>query len=344
MSSTQMRIGVTADLFGAKGEPMFGRSAFDLLEQAGYSWTILPPDKGMLSEEAISSFDALFIGGSRVTKANLEADTGRLRLIARNGVGFDAVDTNALSSRGILLTNSPEAVRNGVATSALGFILALSLRLPLKARLLREGRWIERGDYPGVGLPGRVLGIIGLGGIGRELARLIEPFGMRIVASDPYLKPEGLAGTGIELLPLETLLKESDFVVLACYLDASTHHLINADRIALMKPTAFLVNVARGPIIDENALIPALEAQAIAGAGLDVFESEPPDPANPLLSMDSVIATPHSLCWTDSFVDGVARSGINGIIAALRGELPKFIVNPAALEHPRVADWRHGEG
>jgi phosphoglycerate dehydrogenase-like enzyme len=339
MPGNEMKIGISADLFGGRGEAMFGRATLGLLDEAGFSWTVLPPNGGVLSDDAIASFDALFIGSSRVTEATLAADSGRLRLIARNGVGFDAVDTEALSRRGILLTNTPEAVRHGVAASALGFLLALSLRLPLKTALLKEGRWSERGDHPGVGLPGRVLGIVGLGGIGREIVRLIQPFGMRIIASDPMVKPDSLAGTGVELLPLETVMAEADFLVIACYLDASTRHLINAARIALMKPTAFLVNVARGPIVEERALIAALQSGAIAGAGLDVFEKEPPDPANPLLAMDQVIATPHSLCWTDSFVDGVARSAIGGIVDVLKGRLPKHVVNPAALDHPRVGQW-----
>jgi phosphoglycerate dehydrogenase-like enzyme len=167
----------------------------------------------------------------------------------------------------------------------------------------------------------------------------MQPFGMRVIGADPFLTRDQLAGEPVELLPLEQVLAQSDFVVVACLLDKSTRHLIDAPRLALMKPTAFLVNVARGPIIDEAALIKALKAGALAGAGLDVFEQEPPDRSNALFSLENVIATPHSLCWTDTFLAGVARSAIKSIIDAVQGRLPQHIVNRAAIDHPRVTQW-----
>jgi phosphoglycerate dehydrogenase-like enzyme len=333
------KIGLSSDLFDTKGRPVFDPAAFDLFTEAGLSWTVLPPDGGTIDPASVADYDALFIGGSRLTEASLASDSGVLRVVARNGVGFDAVDLQALTRRGILLTNTPLAVRHSVATIALAFILALSLRIPLKSRLAREGRWAERGDFPGVGLPGRTLGIVGLGGIGRELVRLAQPFGMRVIGADPFVARDQLSETSVELLPLEEVLAQSDFVVIACLLDKTTRHLIDAPRIALMKPTALIINVARGPIIDEAALIDALRAGALAGAGLDVFEQEPPDRNNPLFSLENVIATPHSLCWTDTFLAGVARSAIKSIVDAVEGRLPEHIVNRAAIDHPRVKQW-----
>ena len=333
------KIGLSSDLFDTKRRPVFDPVAFDLLTEAGLSWTVLAPDGGTIDPASVADYDALFIGGSRLTEASLASDSGVLRVVARNGVGFDAVDLQALTRRGILLTNTPLAVRHSVATIALAFILALSLRIPLKSRLAREGRWAERGDFPGVGLPGRTLGIVGLGGIGRELVRLVQPFGMRVIGADPFVARDQLSETSVELLPLEEVLAQSDFVVIACLLDKTTRHLIDAPRIALMKPTAFIINVARGPIIDEAALIEALRASALAGAGLDVFEQEPPDRNNPLFSLENVIATPHSLCWTDTFLAGVARSAIKSIVDAAEGRLPEHIVNRAAIDHPRVKQW-----
>ena len=168
MTTWKPRIGLTADLFDTRGNPLFGAGPLDRLHDAGLEWTVLPPDGGCVDPATVAAFDALYINGSRLNQASMALDGGRLRLVARNGVGFDAVDTNALSKRGVLLTNTPIAVRQPVATMALTFILALSLRLPLKSRLAREGRWSERGDFTGVGLPGRTLGIIGLGGIGQR--------------------------------------------------------------------------------------------------------------------------------------------------------------------------------
>jgi phosphoglycerate dehydrogenase-like enzyme len=339
MNNSAAKIGLSADLFNAKGEPMFGAGPLALLSDAGLEWTIIPSQQGRLSPVAFTDYEALMIGGSRVSDAELAGESGRLRVIARNGVGYDAVDTQALVLLGILLTNTPLAVRTPVATSAVAFILALSLKLPVKSRLAREGRWRERADHPGVGLPGRTLGVVGLGGIGRELVRLMQPYGMRILAADPHVDKEAAAQASAELSELDDLLKLSDFVVVACLLNESTRRLLNAERLHLMKPSAYLINVARGPIIDESALIEALAQGRIAGAALDVFEREPPDPANPLLTMDNVISTAHCLCWTDTFVEAVGRDAITGIIDVVNGRLPSFVVNSEAKDHARVQAW-----
>jgi phosphoglycerate dehydrogenase-like enzyme len=339
MNNSAARVGLSADLFNAKGEPMFGAAPLALLSDGDLAWDIVPTQQGRLSPSAFTDYEALMISGSRVSEVELAGDSGKLRIIARNGVGYDAVDTQALSARGILLTNTPLAVRNPVATTAVAFILALSLRLPVKSRLAREGRWSERADHPGVGLPGRTLGIVGLGGIGRELVRLMQPYGMKVLAADPHVDSDAAARAGAELTELADLLKLSDFVVIACLLNESTRRLLNADRLRLMKSSAYLINVARGPIIDESALIESLARGRIAGAGLDVFEREPPDPANPLLAMDNVISTAHCLCWTGSFTEAVGHDAISGIIAVLNGRLPSFVVNSEAKAHARVQSW-----
>ena len=167
----------------------------------------------------------------------------------------------------------------------------------------------------------------------------MQPFGMAVLAADPYVDATSAAQAGAMLCSLEKLLEHSDVVVVACLLNKSTRHLLNAERLRLMKPTAYLINVARGPIIDEAALIEVLRKGQIAGAGLDVFEKEPPDPDNPLLTMETVIPTAHCLCWTNSFVEAVGRDAISGIIAALNGHWPEYVVNPAAKAHARVRTW-----
>ena len=339
MNTSAAKVGLSADLFNAKGEPMFGAGPLSLLSDADVAWDVVPTQQGRLSPSAFTDYEALMISASRVSDAELAGENGRLRIIARNGVGYDAVDTQALSSRGILLTNTPLAVRIPVATTAVAFILALSLRLPVKSRLAREGRWSERADHPGVGLQGRTLGIVGLGGIGHELVRLIQPYGMRILAADPHVDKAAAAQAGAELSKLDDLLKLSDFVVVACLLNESTRRLLNADRLRLMKSSAYLINVARGPIIDEAALIETLAQGRIAGAALDVFEREPPDTANPLLTMDNVISTAHCLCWTDTFVEAVGHAAISGLIDVMNGRLPPFVVNSDAKVHARVQSW-----
>jgi phosphoglycerate dehydrogenase-like enzyme len=339
MSNSGAKVGLSADLFNSHGEPMFGATPLALLSEAGLAWDIVPTQQGRLSPSAFTDYEALMIGGARISNAELAGESGKLRIIARNGVGYDAVDTQALSAHGILLTNTPVAVRTPVATTAVAFILALSLRLPVKSRLAREGRWSERADHPGVGLPGRTLGIVGLGGIGRELVRLMQPYGMTILAADPRIDKGAAAQAGAKLTELDDLLKLSDFVVVACLLNESTRRLLNADRLHLMKSSAYLINVARGPIIDEPALIETLAQGRIAGAALDVFEREPPDPSNPLLAMDNVISTAHCLCWTDTFVEAVGHDSISGIIDVINGRLPSFVVNSEAKTHARVQSW-----
>ncbi len=344
MISPDARIGLTADLFDSSGNPVFGAEALGLLDASGLTYDILAPDGGALDRRTIGAYDALFVGAAKVTEETLAGDTGRLKVIARNGVGYDALDLGALSRRGILVTNTPLAVRYPVATTALAFLLAISLKLPQRIRMAREGRFAERGNLLGIGLPGRTVGIVGLGGIGMEIVRQVQPHGMRVLGADPYRKPADLGGAGVALVPLETLLAEADFVIIACLLDRTTHHLINAERLALMKPSAFLINVARGAIVEEAALIEALRAGTIAGAGLDVFESEPVRPDNPLLAMDSVIPTPHSLCWTDSFMGEVGRTAIGSILDVLDGRLPTHVVDRAAIDQPRVRDWLRSGG
>jgi len=342
MRSSPIRIGVTADLFDSTGRPLFGTAPFKLFDDAGLAWEKLPPGNPIAAAH-LAEYDALFLGGAKVREEDLKLDQGRLRVLARNGVGFDALDIPALTRRGILVTNTPVAVRHSVATIALAFLLALSLRLPLKSSLPREGRWAERGDYPGIGLPGRTIGVIGFGGIGQEFARLLKPFNLRVVVADPFTTDAACRQYGCERMDLEALLGTADFVVVACLLDDRTRHLLNAERLKLMKPSAFVINVARGPIIDEAALIHALQSGIIAGAALDVVEKEPPDPGNPLFTMENVIVTPHSLCWTDTFMDECARTAINSIIDVVKGKLPEFIVNRDAIGQARVKGWLTAE-
>lgn len=334
------RIGLTADLFSGSGQPLFGIEPLKLFADAGLTWDIIHKNDGVIEQHALANYDAILIGGYRIDEQDLKTDTGRLRALARNGVGFDALEISALTARGILVTNTPMATRQSVATSALTFILALSHRLFLKSRLARDGRWSERGDFLGVGLPGRTVGIVGFGGIGQELVRLLQPFALRIFVADPFAKTVACANLGVELVELDYLLRYSDFIIIACPLNDSTKYLINSTKIKLMKPTAFLINVARGAVIKEAALINALRSKSIAGAGLDVLEKEPPDPDNPLLFMENVIVTPHSLCWTDIFMDRVARCAIKSILDVIDGKLPEFVVNRDVLSHARVKAWR----
>lgn len=331
------RVGLSRDLLDAAGRPSFGEAPLERVEFE-YRWleASYPEFPGELARE----YDALYVNSARVSAQTVApAREGRLKVIARHGVGYDSVDVAALDAAGVVLLNTPHAVRRPVATIAITFILALAQRLFAKDRLTRSGRWTERTSYMGMGLTGRRLGIVGGGGIGRELARLARAFELEVAIADPYVAAADVEAIGARLQPLDTLMAESDFVVVACLLNEETRGLIDAARLARMKPTAYLINVARGPIVDERALIEALRGKRIAGAALDVFETEPVAPDNPLLAMPEVIVTPHALCWTDECFGAIATEAFDGLTALMRGQVPHNVVNRRVLEHPRVRAW-----
>jgi phosphoglycerate dehydrogenase-like enzyme len=337
---TQFLIGLTRDLLNSAGAPAFGEEALRVLDHdPAVRWEFFPDATDEITPAQLARYDALYVNAPRVTSASFTEGPGRTRLIARHGVGYDSVDVAACNQHGVLLTIQPDGVRRPVAVAALTFVLALSQKLFTKDRLTRAGRWAEKNDHMGMGLVGRTLGLIGAGNIGREIMRLARPFGMRVIATDPNVGEATMAAERAQRVELETVLRDSDFVVVICSLTPETRHLLGPAQLRLMRPGGYLINVARGPIVDEAALIQALRERAIAGAALDVFEQEPVDPANPLLAMDNVIVTPHALCWTDECFRGLAESGLNSIIAALQGRRPRNVVNPDAYQHPRVRAW-----
>jgi D-3-phosphoglycerate dehydrogenase len=334
------RVGLTHDFLKPDGTLAFGDIGLDQLERAaGVSWEFLPPPDGATPDELtagqIQGYDALLVLAPRISAATLDG-ADRLLVVARFGVGYDTVDVAACTQAGVLLTITPDGVRRPVASSVLAYMLALSLRLVDKDRLTRAGRWADKVDCLGMGLTGRTLGIIGLGNIGREILRLVRPLEMRCLTVDPYLSAAQAAAEGVELVDLETLLAASDVVSVNCPLTPATHHLLNAERLALMKPTAYLINTARGPIIDQRALTAALVERRLAGAALDVFETEPVDPNDPLLRLDNVILAPHAICWTDECFSGNGASACRSILEVAAGRLPRYVVNREVLDHPRL--------
>jgi phosphoglycerate dehydrogenase-like enzyme len=338
--TTHWRVGITRDILNSRGEPAFGDAALAELDRAGaITWEYLPEVVPAITAEHAAQYDALYVNAARVPATAVARTDCRLRVVARHGVGYDTVDIPAMTSAGILVTHTPSAMPRPVATIALTYILALAGKLMLKDRLTRAGRWRERNDHMGVGLTGKTLGVIGAGRIAKELLRMARTFDLSLIATDPYADRVELGYLGAELVDLDTLLATADFVVVCCLLNERTHHLIGARELARMKPTSYFINVARGPIVDEAALVETLRRNAIAGAALDVFETEPVNDDNPLLAMDNVIVTPHSLCWTDECFHNMAVTGLSSIVDAQRGRRPQFIVNREVLDHPRVREW-----
>jgi len=260
--------------------------------------------------------------------ADLIRSAPALKGIVMCGLGYDHIDIKAAAQCHIPVANAPE-FSVSIAEAALTLILMTTKHYPALKRAVDAGIWPAPSEDRGATLAGKTLGIVGLGNIGAQTARYGRAMDMTVLAADPGLTPEQAGARGAdELVKLTQLLERSDVVLLSCPLSTSTFHLIDAPRLAQMKPTAYLINIGRGALVDESALIEALAGGRLAGAGLDVLEHEPPDPDNPLLSMDNVVITPHSLGATVENVSLVADSVRRSVESLLRGELPKNTVNP----------------
>ena len=217
------------------------------------------------------------------------------------------------------------------------FLLALTLKIPQKDRCTREGRWSEGALDLGVGLTEHRLGIVGLGNIGSEIARLASTLSIEVRAHDPWVDASAADAPHVALVGLDELMAESDTVVISCPLTAATRGLLDEERLALMKPTAFLINIARGPIVDQDALVSMLGSGRLAGAALDVFEEEPIDPDHPLLHLPNVIATPHAIGWTDEACRIAGRSASTAVVEIAAGRIPEHVLNPEVFDVPAFA-------
>ena len=327
------RVGITPDFYvDAKGR-FEAALATRLNGVAGIEYAPMPPQPGnVATPEALEQFDAIFAMGTLFTAASVRG-VERLAVVARWGVGYDMIDVPALTECGIALAITPQAVKRPVAEAILTFIFALSKDLWEQDRTVRTGKWRGSLRRLGVTVEGRVLGSVGCGNIARELFRLARPLGFgRLLAYDPYVKPEVAAPLGIELVSLEEILRLSDYVSVNTLLNASTRGLIGEAQLRLMKPSAFLINTARGPIVDQRALTRALTEKWIAGAGIDVFEQEPVDPADPLLQLDNVILAPHALAWTEEIVRDNGLEACDNILSVARGVAPAGLVNREVLD------------
>ena len=255
----------------------------------------------------------------------------RLRVACRCGAGYDNIDIAALTARGIPLVTTGAANADTVAEHALYLMLALARRGPRLDRAVRAGAWPR--EFGAIELRDRSCLVVGYGSIGRHVARLARAFRMHVLVVDPGPGADTAAHDGCTVVPtLHQALPDADFVVLACALTPTTRGLIDAAALARMKPSAFLVNVARGPVVDEAALVAALEAGRLAGAGLDVLQTEPPLPDNPLLTRDDVVLTPHTAAYVATAYDRMAVAAAEKTLAGLDGRLGRQdVVNPDAL-------------
>ncbi len=251
-----------------------------------------------------------------------------LLAVCSAGAGYDIIDVDACTAAGVIVCDNSGPGREAVAEHALGFMLTLAKKISLADRMIRRGVVQDRAALRSTELLGKTLGIVGLGQIGGRLVELCTPFAMTVLAYDPYLSEEQTAARGVTKVELDELLERSDFVHLNCPLTAETEGLMGAEQFARMQPTAFFITTARGPVHDEVALYDALVAGEIAGAGIDVFHQEPPDPNHPLLALDNVVASPHTAGITVEATRDIALATAEQWITIFAGKVPPRLINP----------------
>jgi glyoxylate reductase len=281
--------------------------------------------------QRVADCEAIIPMGAHPIPEAVLAAASRLRVVAVAAAGYNIVDVAAATRRGILVTNTPGVLTETTADMAWALMLGVARRVPESDRFVRAGKWtgVYWSQLVGADVHGATLGIIGLGRIGQAIARRAQGFGMRVLYHKRQRDPEAERSVGAEYRSKADLLQEADFVVLSIPLSPETRHLIGAAELALMKPTAFLVNVARGPVVDEAALVEALQAKRIAGAGLDVFEEEPK--LHPgLLGLENLALTPHIGSASGATRLRMATRAAENCVAALEGRRPPNLVNPEA--------------
>jgi D-3-phosphoglycerate dehydrogenase len=281
--------------------------------------------------ERCGAADGLLIQYGAVTRRVLEG-LPRVRVLVRYGVGVDGIDLAAATDHGVPVVNVPDYGTDEVANHAVALLLAMARKIARLDRQTRSGGWDVFRVGPVTRLAGQTVGILGCGRIGSAVARKLGGFDVRLLGCDPYLDT---FPPGVQPVAFERLLAESDYVTIHCPLTDETRHAFDAESLAWMRPSAVLINTARGGIVDTAALVDALQQGLLAGAGLDVVEQEPLDPASPLLRMEQVIVTPHAAWFSEEGRSDLKRRAAEEAVRVLRGERPRHCVNPEVLERMR---------
>jgi D-3-phosphoglycerate dehydrogenase len=311
---------VTPTSYG-KNDPRLKTELEALAESVIYN----PTGKPLSSDEVADLLPGVdgYIAGLDVIDRSALAKADQLKVISRYGVGVDNVDLEAAKEKGIVVTNTPGANSGSVAELALGLILALARQIPEAAKSVQQGKWPR---LNGVSLEDKTIGILGLGAIGKQLVRRLAGFDCHILAYDPFADQSFASKNSIKLESLDKVIAEADFLSLHLPLLPETRGMVNADFLARMKKGSFLINTSRGEVVDETALLQALESGHLRGAGLDAFTVEPPDPSNPLLHLPQVVATPHLGAQTDGATSNMGWFAMKDCLTVLRGEEPLYRV------------------
>lgn len=327
------RVALTADFYDEAGEAKFADLGLQVFEgYDGVQTTRLGEYRAEITADQLTECAGVIVLSPRVTAETLTA-CDNLLAIGRFGVGYDSVDVDACTNNDVLAMITSGAVDRPVAEATIGWMIALSHHMLVKDRLVRTGQWNDRTNYMGCELRNRTLGIVGLGGIGRTLVSLLQGFGMnQPIAFDPYVPAEVLAELGVRAVSLEELLTTADFVSVHCPLNDKTRGLIGAEQLALMKPSAYLLNTARGGIVDEPALLAALQNKRLAGAALDCFENEPITTPSVFGKLENVILAPHSIAWTAELFRDIGHTACQSMLDLSLGRRPVGVLNRELFE------------
>lgn len=333
---------LTADFFDASGRTKYQDIGLSVFDGAPHIATApFAEHKVEIAPEQLAGANGVIVLTPKVT-AQTVSQARELLAVGRFGVGYDSVDVAACTAADVAVFITTGAVDRPVAEATVGWMIALTHHVRAKDRLVRTGEWDARSRFMGSELRDRTLGVVGLGGIARNVIKLLAGWGMKPpLAFDPFVTPEAAAQAGARLVSLDELMREADFVSVHCPLSPQTRGLIGAAQIAAMKPTAYLLNTARGGIVDEAALYDALKAGRIAGAALDCFAQEPVAAGHPLTELDNVLLAPHSIAWTHELFRDIGRAACQGMIDLSLGQKPRGVVNPAVFDKPSFQEkWR----
>jgi len=323
-------VGLTSDLAGEISQFSWGEIAIETLDPL--PWSFLPHAEKNFRPETFQGVQAVAFAGPGVDADSFATPAESPLILARFGVGYDNIDLDSCTRAGTALTITPDGSQKPVATAALTLLLSTMHNLVAKDRLARRHGWSERLEGLGRGINGKTIATIGLGNIATEFFRLLSPFDAKRISYDPWKTQSEADLHNVQLVDLEQLFSQADAIVVMAILTPETKHLVNAHHLSLMKKSSILINVSRGPIVDEAALIEALKSEKIAAAGLDVFETEPPAFDNPLFTLPNVTLAPHNLAWTDELAFGMGKSAFSAIKSVSKGEIPPFVVNKEVLQ------------
>jgi len=331
-SPRRFNVTLTADFYDESGTPRFADLGLDVFEgQEHVHVSPFAKHAAEITHDQVASSHGVIVLTPRVTARTVSGHDDLLA-IGRFGVGYDTVDVDACTDNDVLAMITAGAVDRPVAEATIGWMIALSHNMLIKDRLVRTGDWDDRTNHMGCELRDRTLGVIGLGGIGRSLVSLLAGFGMNAPdAFDPFATEDAFRAAGVQSVALDELLRTSDFVSIHCPLNEKTRGLISTNELAMMKPDAYLLNTARGGIVDEDALYAALSERRIAGAALDCFDNEPITKPHRFGQLDNVILAPHSIAWTAELFRDIGRTACQSMLDLALGRRPHGVLNPDVL-------------